>query len=651
MRYYPGIIAAVGDNPPWNMFSLVSLGKSAEDWQSDVGGGGGGVSAGDLAAIILEDNAAGTAAIRCEDDNCAAGDVELMDLKVDLSAMEAVYGAIVFMSPNFTKQLPVAQDEFWWNRVNILQGLYIHNTTGDTNNVTLLESSTLIDNQPVANYGANLAAAGVAWLGSHDGLLELGVKVGETHNGQHYPQVVEALSFVSDQAGTYKNVSIYKSWDGSVWYPVDKAQYNSYGWSNGEYYVSNWRSAEAGAEKGRIVAFAKPEMANYFKIVYNNSAGSAITIHEIYALNRQLDVGFSTDFEHFRYCIAEKSGEEFRYNLATQPIVRVGLGPVTPSGETATLDPVTGLWKDVKTSSWYDFSIGAYINGDGQVYDIEESEWVKYETYYTKYLAADAMVTKPESIEQSQELSTDCNFIRIRFRPFNADQSAATAYGDVYRVQVFNDPRKTNTADTAGRKKIMSDIPAVPGAVGDVKEIRIYNNSDKKSTGFQVHVDPNPQDVSGEAVRAAEVGTNQIILKDDTRNIDQTRQVLGADKTGVGSFGDTSLVFGGTMAAWTEVAAGPAGNQYSVNYATGVVTTGNVVPAGATYSHSYMHEGADALKLSETGGAWTDCPSILTYASGEVEAGSYLILKMKSDLTSYSQERSRTAKIVPRYSY
>jgi len=494
MKYWPGYIPPAGDNPPWNKYALLSLGLSIIDNASDPGGAGGGIGVGDLENITLEDNDGSVYQVETGSSNGAGANFALMDLATVFGTMDSIYGYIAHVTSDLTWDRGGKPAAVSYNRIPIINGIWKHNTSGSPINVSLVSEATLIDNLPVANYGAaQLAAVAITFAVTDTGLCEVGVQVGTTDNGIHYPRPVEALGIVGDEANIFANVEIYKSWDNQIWYPVDKAQYNTNAWSGGEFYETAWRDVETGGagEKGRVVAFAQPETANYFKLVYNNSAGQQIRIHEVFAFNHQIDIGFTTDFVNFRYPIATRNSDTFQFDLYNEPVYRVGLGSVAPSGEYPTMDAATGLWHDYKTNSWYDYQIGSYVRADGTVWNSSTNQFVSLPSYKADVLLNPNLeLDAPTSTTDSIEKDTAANMVKMYMRTYVIDDAANHEWR-YYRGEMYNNPLLLNTANENGVKVAHMKIPATPGGTGAVEDVRIYNDSDEDAVGLQVHVDPD----------------------------------------------------------------------------------------------------------------------------------------------------------------
>lgn len=185
-----------------------------------------------------------------------------------------------------------------------------------------------------------------------------------------------------------------------------------------------------------------------------------------------------------------------------------------------------------------------------------------------------------------------------------ADPSALVDSVQLAHLELYTSPNYINfSQDDALITKL--DGSAVPGEAGDWVAFSVVNNHPTKSTKtIQVYMPIDPQTVDD--VVPTE-GDNTFYLIDAARGLSaKTGYILNFAGTGIGSFGDSSVVFDGAMGTWTEVAGtpSPASTEYNVNYTTGLVTLGigAAVPLGSLYNFKYAGVGSQITELSADGG-------------------------------------------------
>ena len=544
MKYWPGNeVFPAGDNPPWNMFEMKTFGLSLEDNGSE-----GDVPTPEMLKGWMEPpgesylyNGSGSNIIR---------------LKTDLTRIYNLYGSVVEFGSKMFSDPSARADLNLYHRIHLLSGLAAENKTGDPTSFGLSEVPELIDNQPAGAAAATLTTPAVSYGAPNTGLIEVGFQCGKEFNGQYYPQVVDAIAVVSDQANALMNCSIYKSYDGTTWFMVPKAHYNSNGWVNGEYLISNaWRVDEVGAgtESARVFAFATPQLGCYFKIVYNNAAGKTLEFNEIYGFNHQGEIGFTTDLVNYRYVKALKKGNQLLFNLKDAPIIRVGSGPIGPSGQRATLDEDTGIWRDFGADAWYDK--GRWVRPDGKIW-IEPTPFAsgKWVTPAASLGAISVM-----DIAASRETSQTCRQIIFHFRPFACTPALMALGLSVKLFSVYISTSQVDTYDSEGRKTNTMRFPSTAGQIGPAIPFRIYNNGNQTSRGLEVWADAQAVRAkmhesvlyatgSGEELSYAFgeggvgiTGVKTYCLDDRFRNIYNVKNILNKNLTGIGSLGDSSL--------------------------------------------------------------------------------------------------------------
>lgn len=544
MKYWPGYIPPQGDNPPWNAFSAPSNALSL----ADIGSTGATPSAADLKALITEDN---TDSLDIQPTISAR--IAHAKLRTDIGRILNIHGVSVRVSDATPFSDPdtgiiAGSVNHLFHRCELVAGLAGHNTTGNPNLFTMTEIPELIDSQEHGALAATLTDAAKTFAATDTGLCEVGFQIGEEHHGVLYPGVVDSIAVVTDRADIFIGLEIYKSMDGNVWFPVDKAQYSANGWQNGEYYAKEWREIEVGdgSLDARVIAFAQPEIACFFKVVFDNAAGYAIEVNEVYGFNHQGDVGFSSDLVHYRKAIASKMGNLHLYNLATLPVYRIGAGPVTPSGGAPVLSESTGVWSDPGSLSWYDSTLSAWVKSDGTIYNATLARWES-----ASGASGDVLPLEPL---ESTELNTKCRSVLFDFRPFNPVAVSMTSNEDLYLLEfdLFVRTNQLNTANSSGVMQNHATIPCKPGEASAPIIVRIYNNGNSATNGLIVWIDPCPQlALDRTATRAGDGSYVSMVLPDENetelqladalQSITACKNVLNAAHTGVGSLGDTSF--------------------------------------------------------------------------------------------------------------
>lgn len=547
MKYWPGgEVVPVGDNPPWNMMEMRSMGFDLVD----NGSTGTGPTADELRALLIPPGEIFSVNPIIDCRHFLA--------KTDMARVFNVHGAVAEFSVIFDDpDGNAAQSRY--HRLHLLAGLAIENTTGDPTNISLNSVAALIDNQPDGAAAATLTTAAVSYGAPNTGLIEIGFQCGEEFNGQYWPKVVDAIAVVTDQVSTFMNCEIYKSYDGSTWFPVPKAQYNSNGWVGGEFEIKlTWRELEVGGatESGRIFAFSEPQLGCYFKVVFNNAAGNVLAFHEVYGLNHQGEVGFTSDLVHSRQVIALKQGNQLLYDLKNAAILRVGSGPTGPSGEIAQLDATNGVWRDYTANCWYDYSLGAWVRADGTYWNDVTDVWA------SQSLLTAGSTPSVLDITASKETYTACRQIEYSFRPFcpSVDMVGAFERVVLQLLSLYDLPTHVNTYDSQNVKKNNMTIPSSVGVAGDAVQVRVYNHNNKTSKGLTAWVDPQAQlaydpaptapaiDTAGDGTELSQHVDVGIItpavmqFADASKSILITRNVLNSDLSGVGSSVDTCLV-------------------------------------------------------------------------------------------------------------
>lgn len=221
--------------------------------------------------------------------------------------------------------------------------------------------------------------------------------------------------------------------------------------------------------------------------------------------------------------------------------------------------------------------------------------------------------------------------------PFDPGSTKAARI-DLDHIEVYDDTAAVDFGST-GEARIITITDGSLGAVGQAQAVTVMNNDayGRNAKYAYAHIPIGPRTVSALAMTP---GGTTFQLSDSTNRVDYCRYILDSTYTDLGALADTSVVMGGTMAAWTEVAAAPAGNQYMVNYNTGLVTTGNVIPAGATVSFVYASPGAASIQISADGSTnWKDCgyANKITLVQSPIGATETALFYARSNLTYFTE--------------
>lgn len=225
--------------------------------------------------------------------------------------------------------------------------------------------------------------------------------------------------------------------------------------------------------------------------------------------------------------------------------------------------------------------------------------------------------------------------------PFDPTSSKA-ARVDIDHIEIYNNTESVDflaSADAASeRSHVIQITDGDLGEAGTGQLVYVYNNDPLSRTAKKMyaHIPINPRNISGLSVTA---GASTFQLADATNRVTYCRYILNSGGTDIGAFGTSSVDTGGGMIAWTEVASGATGTQYSVNYNTGLVTFGSAVPAGSTITFKYASPGAAALQFSTNNVDWKACGYVnRTQLAGEdVVANSSTYLYVRSDQTYFTQ--------------
>jgi len=226
-----------------------------------------------------------TAASYIEVEEAGTGDATSAYFACNLNNVYSAYGAIAYLSIPFSKGLTPATDTF--HKVTRKDGLYYHDTqavgTPKTNVLTTGQSLLIDDDYVTDIFGVDPTS----------GYVEFGVQVGETDGITAYPKTVEYLAVVTDCSTL---VGAYKSNDNQNWTEITKYSAMSLTWAAGVYTPANFKGS---GNPAKVVKFATPETAVYFKLVFNTN-NVTILCSEIMALNTCGECNITDDDVYFR---------------------------------------------------------------------------------------------------------------------------------------------------------------------------------------------------------------------------------------------------------------------------------------------------------------------------------------------------------------
>lgn len=240
--------------------------------------------------------------------------------------------------------------------------------------------------------------------------------------------------------------------------------------------------------------------------------------------------------------------------------------------------------------------------------------------------------------------------MRYRMRPLKLHTGAGDPLDDsidIAHAELYTNPNMIDFADdTSGGLMTALNSNVRPGYTGEHVAFRLVNNHTLSTKSVQLSIPIDPQTVAGEAVPAE---VNSFYLPHSAIALTQTGYILNASGTVLGTFGASSVVFGGAMVAWTEVAGVPApgSTEYAVDYATGLVTlgVGALTPLGSTVNFIYGGLGSQFTKISEDNVTAIGIGQTLTLTNGVIPAGSYALIYIWADMTGRTERRAMPRKM------
>jgi hypothetical protein len=221
--------------------------------------------------------------------------------------------------------------------------------------------------------------------------------------------------------------------------------------------------------------------------------------------------------------------------------------------------------------------------------------------------------------------------------PFDPGSTMAARI-DLDHIEIYADTAPVDFGAT-GETRIITITDGSLGTIGQAQAVTVMNNDayGRNAKYGYAHIAISPRTVSSLSMTS---GGTTFQLSDSTNRVNYCRYLLNSTYDDIGTLADTSVVMGGTMAAWTEVAAAPVGNQFVVNYNTGLVTTGNVIPAGATVSFAYASPGAASIQISADGSSsWKSCGygNRITLTQSPIGPTETALFYARSNLTYFTE--------------
>jgi hypothetical protein len=520
------------ENVPWNVMTIETLSKVLTDRGSLPTP----LGATELAQLGDENN---TVLLSVLDDSATSSytNREYVFVECDMASILAIYGATVFLGSQY--KFDYREETNRWHKVRRIAGLYKNNTGGDNASVQLNSLPSLIDD--------DFSSAAISSISDKD--INIGIQVGTSEFGIEYYGSIDALMLVASQS--LATFSIYKSNDNRNWEVVEKSTYSEGTWNQGEKTVPNVRGSGSGYI-GKLVLFAEPQQALYYKMVSDTAPGTPYNIFEIYGLNLQGELRYTGDL-----------------------------------------------------TNWYHAQRNV---------DFTDFLLFKFLTSVNEIRAFDYTVDPFDP--------TTNKLARI-------DLDHIEAYADTEAVDFGED----------GEARIITITDGELGQIGDAQEVIIKNGDvfGREATKGYAFLSLAPRNIAGLTVPT---GVTTMQLSDADRRVDYCRYILNAANTDKGSFGDSSVSFGGTMSAWTEVASSPGASQFSVDYDTGEVTFGSSTPSGGTTDFDYASPGAAAIEISANGVTDWKGPGELnriTLLSTSIPAGTTTNMFARANLTYFTE--------------
>lgn len=535
MQKWPGTENFGNANTPWNVVDNETLNKVLTDRGSLATA----LSAGLLTNLANEDNATLISAI----DELATSALDYrrtINVECDMASILAIYGACVFLGQDADYRFDYLEEANNWHKCRRYNGLFRANDGGDNAKVQLGSLPSLIDE----SYGS----ASVSNITTKD--INIGVTVGTEEFGTVYPGVVDAILIVASKSlGAF---SVYKSNDNRDWTPVVKSTYSGGTWDAGEKTIANIRGSGSGYI-GKLILFANTEEALHFKAVSMSVPGIAYDVYEIYALNLQGELRYSSDLNNWNVAKRNTDYSEFL------------------------LFPFDAVRNEIRAVDYY-----------------------------------------------------LCPFDPTSLKVARIDVEHIEAYAATNAVAFGSD----------GLTRVITITDGELGTTGDKKVVTILNSDNyaRDARKLYAHIGLGPRAVTDLALTA---GGTTFQLADSSKRVTYCRYLLNSTSDDIGAYGDTSVVMGGSMVAWTEVSGTPSGNQYAINYNTGVVTTGNAIPSSSTVSFVYANPGAAAMEISPSGatGSWVGPGYVnrMQLLGTNVPAGTTTSMYVRSNLTYFTQ--------------
>lgn len=130
--------------------------------------------------------------------------------------------------------------------------------------------------------------------------LNIGVQVGQTEiiggSFRTFNKPVEAIGIVATNLDTLSGWELWGSDNNENWISLTKSSLDVGGWSNGEFFYSNFRGESV---QYRIIKLAEQEKYKFFKVTINST--TATSISKVFPLNLTGELGVSVDGSNFEY--------------------------------------------------------------------------------------------------------------------------------------------------------------------------------------------------------------------------------------------------------------------------------------------------------------------------------------------------------------
>lgn len=666
MNNFPGSGSFPVTGMPTNMISPEFLNLSGADGGSLPSG----ATSGQLANLVSEEP---SATYNVGDAGVSSPDFTTLRFEVDLgSDIWSVFGAAIFFQTGFSER----SNPVNFHRVRALKGLYKvgpQETGGIPSTIVLDEYSGLINE----NYGTAVIT------GISEKNIHIGVKVGTHSKGFNYPKVLDGICVAgnADLIGK-QGWKCYKSMDGRYWTEVKKSALSKNGYSSGERYYSTFRNASPMV--GRIILFAEPERANYFKVVLESGASSG-QVSEIVPLNLTGEINGSADFENWTMGRPDTDAEGVSIVRFFEPTVeqrpRLNSVPVSVQSsvvaanksapnlsaqQRATLEAILGkgAWTENEFSLLRSLLGTEVSNGEARLLRrVGASLGIQPSTAGTTALSrsqydpsvadvglqpiAQAGLTEEEAAQIGASGMAGA-IIEFRLQPWTA-ASGRDAEVEVSHVEIYNRADETDFGEN-GNTLVFRLAGALPGETptdSDARTVYIVNSSKEYAKSLKVKI---PLIVHEVTQTFASSLTTPLVLADSSRRITAVKALVNADHDGLGSYGDDDITINATGTALvTEVGVAPTGSgEYQLQHEDGEIITFTATNGSESITFAYADEGCWATEISFDGSTWYKAGTEITQ-DGDFAPGEKVPIQVRSNQELYSTNRERSAPILARF--